>query len=351
MDVSVLRRRAPLLVGAALSAALLAACTTAGTAKPVAAKNFDFLYSDQGTAVLVRWASRGPGPVRGTIKIDSIAGSLMFATPTDKTASFTGTVDAQGDVTFTWPGLGVVKGSESDAGLEMLVPKVGGGQQAAQFTVGSPSAYVTAVQQMEAVAKQNAQALAGQPADDPLSSLAQDVAGLNGDAHGFDQELGTFSSDVTGVGTDVATARKDAASIRRDATASRDVRCTDVRVANDDITILDQDEDLVGTDQAIVLEQVGAVRNYIDIVHSDLAAVQHALPGYHGGGGDPSPADVQAAIADANTQLAKAIAAANQTTDQSNGLLSTGYQALVAAVRIGDCGSAEEGPTPMNHIT
>jgi hypothetical protein len=112
----VVRRCALLLTGVALSA-LLPACTTAGAAHPPSVISFSYVYGDQSTAVFLQWTSHGHGPVSGTIKIKSIAGSDLFTSPTDTSARFTGTADAKGAVTLTLPDWGTVHGTQQDIGL------------------------------------------------------------------------------------------------------------------------------------------------------------------------------------------------------------------------------------------
>ena len=341
---------ASLLVGVVLGA-LSAACTTAGTARPAPLTSFTYVYGDQSTMVLLQWKSRGPGPVSGAVKIDSIAGSSLFASPTNTTAGFTGTIDAKGGVTFTLPDWGTVRGTLLGSDLSVIVPTPGGGHQTARFYPGSQSDYDTAVQQLKAAAGQGGQGGAGAPAGEAAANLGQDVAALKADAQALPNLLDSLNHDLAGTATDTATTQADAQKALGDAHESSALRCGDMNVADSDIGIVGDDGTLVTTDVDAMVQTIKQVRQDSDQVNQDLAQVQHLQPDYSGGGGQPGPTQVQAAVTNANNQVAGAISTTNSDADKANGYLTQAYQATASAAQTDGCGAPPAAPTPVKHIS
>lgn len=341
---------APLLVGVVLST-LLAACTTAGTARPVSVISFTYVYGDQSTMVLLQWTSHGPGPVSGTIKIDSIADSSLFASPTDKTTGFTGTVDAKGDVTFTLPVWGTVRGTWQGTDLSMIVPAPGGGQQTARFYPGSQSDYDTAVQQLKEAAGVGGPDSADASAGEAAANLGQDVAILNADVQSLPHLFDNLNQDLASTATGTGATQADAQTALGDAHESSALRCADMNVADDDISIVDDDQMLASTDVDAVLQTITKIRQQSGQVNQDLAQVQHLQPDYRGGSGQPSPTQVQAAITNANSQVTGAISTTNADADKVNDYLTQAYQATTAAAQTDGCGAPQGAPTPVKHIS
>lgn len=354
MTLREIQRRLALFAGALGGAALVAACSS-GTPNASGPVQVGFVYNDDSaTVILLRWQSNGPGPMAGTIEIDSLPGSTLVLKPTHTTRKFTGTIDAKGNVTFSFPNWGTVHGTESKTGLELILPKDGGGQEAALFSVGTQSSYNDALTQLkESISVQNEQNSAAatyDPTAQPGAALFSAVAELEGDQ----QSHITSVTDVSGVGPAadkaLAQARKFAGMADTQLQEGLSAHCLAMLDLDQEVLDVDDESTTVGFAASNMNGATTKIHNDVAAVNVELAKTLAADPHYDGGPGVPTPAQARQSVAGAIPALNSELATMNSAVDKVNGDMTSVYAIANAAAKVNGCGAPDPEPALIRRV-
>lgn len=74
------------------------------------------------------------------------------------------------------------------------------------------------------------------------------------------------------------------------------------------------------------------------------------MPTFSGNDGQPTPAEAEKAITEANLYITSVVSQVNTDIDQTNAHVSDAYGYSATASKAGHCGSASSAPTPIEHI-
>jgi hypothetical protein len=107
----------------------------------------------------------------------------------------------------------------------------------------------------------------------------------------------------------------------------------------------------IGRDTQDVTYDVSNLQNAISTMQTDIANM-HTDVSAIANEGTPIPADINAFVSSANSQVLQAIASANSQIDQANSLTSNAYN-TANALATGSCSGDGPGstPAPIGHIT
>jgi hypothetical protein len=107
----------------------------------------------------------------------------------------------------------------------------------------------------------------------------------------------------------------------------------------------------IGRDTQNVTYDVSNLQNAISTMQADIANM-HTDVNAIANEGTPIPADINAFVSSANSQVLQAIASANSEIDQANSLTSNAYN-TANSLATGQCSADGPGstPAPIGHIT
>lgn len=357
--------RLPAVVGTCLTAVLLTACSSTvagapsqldgldagGSTGPVAAPGtIGFLYASSSTAIFLQWTSSGAGPVEGTIKVDTEAGTPASAV-SDETNDFTGQVNPDGGVVLDLPVWRTVYGTESDSTLTLNLPQQGGGLQAVSFHSATPDDYNSAVASLRtSVDAMNQQGAQRQQISQDESTLSEAFGTLQRDEQNLTSQLEGLDQNVSSANNDTSQTENEAQAAQAQGTAEYSSGCGDVAAAGGDASAVGGDASALGGTLSAVTSALATVRQDMATVNHDLDQVKGDVPGYQGAGSAPSPTDVQNAASGADIAINHSVSTANADIDKVNGDITAAFNAVATAAKATDCDQSGPPPDPIKHI-
>ena len=313
--------RAAAVVASALGTALtIAAC--GGSSRPAPG----YLAVNGAHVDFIQWEPTSGSNVRGTLKVESVSGTVPRERMSANSYPFTGTIHGN-SVTLTFNGPGTkarIRGRLQGGALTLPVPQAKSAIPPGSLTQSDTTDYNAAtaglnrgIQHANSFAeKARGQAYKRQRHASPEKSARIDLATLQQDASLASS--GNLGSDLSSFASDIQRADSDLATEEQDASGSNSYcRLTDTVTGNEK-SVRGDFRSVQGDAQAL-RPDLASVGRDIAIVEGDLRTLSDKrLPA-------PSGGDPAAAIATARANIGLAIAQANGDIDQMNADYAQAY--------------------------
>ncbi len=352
-------------VAALLLVPLLSACASPSANTP----GNQPASSSQLAATYVATSSAGATVLQLSVVGTTVSGTIDLAElPTGATQVQTGSdpvsgTYTNGQLTLTIAG-NTYSGQVQNGDIVLDVQGSNGSVSPSVYVPAPLAAYNTAVQKLNTEASQASQAAAEQAsAQQVQSQIDSDAQALAGAMSQLSQDEANLPADVSQVKSDVAQEQKDLTTTEQEAKTvegeanptnnSDGQTCADASNANADASTVAADLSSVGAD-------VSSAQNDLNTVSQDIAALksayatydqfvseapQDALPNAATGG------QVQAAEAQANSDLQATAGKINAEITAANSLLAQATQAANAASAAGNCGGTDPPGQDLSPIS